>query len=166
MNIGERISLIREKENLNQEAFGKRINVTRSAISNYEKGTRNVMDRVISDICREFNINEEWLRYGTGEMTIEPDIFSLYEYAKQRGATDFDLEIVKAYFEMPKELREAIKEHFISKTLPQLRAKNENAATKEENTNSIDHEVEAYRQELMAESKGEILSVSEKREGA
>ncbi len=164
--MNTRFALIREKLGLTTRKFGERLNITGGAVTNMEKGTRGITERTISDVCREFNVNEEWLRNGTGEMFIEPNTFSLDEYAKQRGATDFDLEIVKAYFEMPKELREAIKEHFISKTLPQLRAKNENAATKEENTNSIDHEVEAYRKELMAESKGEILSVSEKREGA
>lgn len=169
MEMHERIKNVRKKNNMSQNEFAERLGVTRSVISNIELNRLAKPEQkasLIKLISKEFNVNEEWLLNGTGEMTIDPDTFSLDEYAKQRGATDFDLEIVKAYFEMPKELREAIKEHFISKTLPQLRAENENAATKEENPNSIDHEVEAYRQELIAEAKGEILSVSEKREGA
>lgn len=167
MNIGERIAIIREKVNLNQESFGKRINVTRSAISNYEKGTRNIMDRVISDICREFNVNEEWLRNGTGEIFVEPDTFSLDEYVKKRGASEFELSIMKAYFEMPEELRNGLINHFKSKILPGLRGNDESVATKAETFE--DHktkELEAYALELDAEQKGEISSASEKQEGA
>lgn len=68
MTINSRIIKLRKHLKLSQEEFGKKINVTRSAISNYEKGTRNIMTRVITDICREFNVNEEWLINGTGEM--------------------------------------------------------------------------------------------------
>ena len=69
--LNERLKIIRLKLKLTQDDFAKKINVTRSAISNYEKGTRNIMNRVIADICREFNVNEEWLRHGTGEMFIQ-----------------------------------------------------------------------------------------------
>lgn len=69
--MNERLKIIRLKLKLTQDDFAKKINVTRSAISNYEKGTRNIMNRVISDICREFNVNQEWIRHGTGEMFIQ-----------------------------------------------------------------------------------------------
>ena len=69
--MNERLKIIRLKLKLTQDDFAKKINVTRSAISNYEKGTRNIMNRVIADICREFNVNEEWIRHGTGEMFIQ-----------------------------------------------------------------------------------------------
>ncbi len=165
MKIGERITILRKHLNLNQDDFGSKINVTRSAVSNYEKGTRNIMDRVISDICREFNVNEDWLRNGTEPMFIESDVFSLDEYAKQKGATDFELEIIKAFFEMDPKIRKAATEQFKA-SLSKSSNDNELAATKEEVSNSIDAEVEAYRQELEAEAKGEILSASEKRKNA
>lgn len=68
MDISERIYLLRNELNLSQEAFGTRINVTKFSISSYEKGKNAVKDRVISDICREFNVNEDWLRTGEGDM--------------------------------------------------------------------------------------------------
>lgn len=164
MTIAERISMLRKELNLNQEDFGKKINVTRSAISNYEKGLRNVMDRVISDICREFSVNEEWLRNGTEPMFIEPNTFSLDEFLKQKNATDIEIDIIKTYFNMPEDLRNGLIDYFKNNILSNIR--NDLAATKEENINSIDYEVEAYRKELEAELKGEILSVSEKPKGA
>ncbi|NFE83368.1 helix-turn-helix domain-containing protein [Clostridium botulinum] len=161
--MGERITILRKHLNLNQDDFGSKINVTRSAVSNYEKGTRNIMDRVISDICREFNVNEDWLRNGTKPMFIEPDTFSLDEYVKQKGATDFELEIIKSFFEMDPEIRKAATEQFKASLLSKLANNNELAATKEESFEDYKKkELEAYALELEAESKGEISSASEK----
>lgn len=64
--IEDRILMIREKLELSQEEFGERIGVTKSTISLLERKLRNPSERVIRDICREFNINEEWLRNGKG----------------------------------------------------------------------------------------------------
>lgn len=118
MTIGERISLLRKSLGLNQEEFGKRINVTRSAVSNYEKGLRNIMDRVISDICREFYVNEEWLRNGEGLMFKEEDTFSLDDYLIQNNCTEKEMLIItsfiKAYMKFPVELRDAFIEEVIS----------------------------------------------------
>lgn len=67
----ERIKEIRKKRNLTQQAFADRLRITRNNVAGYEAGTRNPSDAVISLICREFNVNEDWLRNGTGEMFIE-----------------------------------------------------------------------------------------------
>ncbi|MBT2157051.1 helix-turn-helix domain-containing protein [Clostridioides difficile] len=47
--------------------FGSKVKLSRSQISCYEKGIRDATDRSIKDICREFDINENWLRFGEGE---------------------------------------------------------------------------------------------------
>ncbi|MPM10414.1 hypothetical protein SDC9_56746 [bioreactor metagenome] len=164
IEVGERISELRKNLNLSQEDFGKKINVTRSAVSNYEKGLRNIMDRVIFDICREFNVNEDWLRNGTGKMFVEEDTFSLDGFAKSKGATDFDIALIKYYFEFPKDLRDALKKHFETNILPDLKSKNEITATEETVASSIEYEVESYRAELVAEQKGETYLVSENSE--
>lgn len=66
MEQGERIKTIRKSLKLTMEQFGKRIGVTKSTISNIENGNRNATDHMIKSICREFNINEDWLRTGAG----------------------------------------------------------------------------------------------------
>lgn len=64
-----RIKQIRKDSKLTQAEFGERIGVKGNTITNYENGLRNPTAAVILSICREFNINEEWLRTGKGEMS-------------------------------------------------------------------------------------------------
>ena len=66
--MNERIKELRIALNLTQDAFAKRLGVKRNTIGNYETGNRIPSDQSIFSICREFNVNEEWLRNGTGEM--------------------------------------------------------------------------------------------------
>lgn len=71
--MNERIRKLRKHLDLTQQEFADRLSVKRGAIANYEIGRNEPTDSVISLICREFNVNEEWLRSGTGEMFIELD---------------------------------------------------------------------------------------------
>ena len=66
--MNERISLIRKQVGLTQEKFADRIGLTKNFVWMIEKGQRIPSDRTISDICREFGVNETWLRTGAGEM--------------------------------------------------------------------------------------------------
>ena len=64
----ERIKELRLALGMSGEKFGSRIGVSRSAVSKIEKGIVKATEQMILAICREFNVNEEWLRNGTGEM--------------------------------------------------------------------------------------------------
>ncbi len=66
--MNERVKELRSALGLSAEKFGGKIGVTRSAISKMELGVCNISEQSIISICREFNVNEEWLRNGTGEM--------------------------------------------------------------------------------------------------
>lgn len=69
--IGDRIKEIRTALKLNQIDFGKRLNLSQSAVANYEKNVRVPIDAVILSICREFSVSEAWLRTGEGEPFVE-----------------------------------------------------------------------------------------------
>lgn len=66
----QRIHEIRTTLNLTLEKFGKRLGVTKVAISNIEKGNRNLTEQMRKAICREYSVNELWLTSGQGEMFI------------------------------------------------------------------------------------------------
>lgn len=66
--MNERIKELRSVLGLSAEKFGSRIGVTRSAISKMELGVSGVSEQSILSICREFGVNEEWLRTGNGSM--------------------------------------------------------------------------------------------------
>lgn len=69
--MNERIKELRKALQLNQTEFGIRIGVKQTTIAGYENGSRFPLDTVISSICREFDVNEDWLRNGEGEMLIK-----------------------------------------------------------------------------------------------
>lgn len=66
--MNERLKELRKSLNLTQQAFADRIGIARGNIGAYEVGKNAPSDAVISLICKEFNVSEEWMRYGTGDM--------------------------------------------------------------------------------------------------
>lgn len=71
--MNERLKQLRDHLELTQEEFGKRIGSARNTIANYETGNRVPSNAILLSICREFNVNETWLRTGNGEMFNEMD---------------------------------------------------------------------------------------------
>ena len=73
MEQGKRVREVRKTLNLTLEKFGEKVGVTKQTVSRIENGVNNLTDQMCKSICREFNINEEWLRNGEGEMFLDPD---------------------------------------------------------------------------------------------
>ena len=71
--MNDRIREIRKVLGLTQESFGKTLGVKKSAISQIENGVNNLSDQMIKAICREFSVNEDWLRDGTGKPFVVPE---------------------------------------------------------------------------------------------
>ena len=63
----DRIAQVRKQAGINQTDFAEKLSLTKNYISLIENGNRIPSDRTITDICREFNVNEVWLRTGEGE---------------------------------------------------------------------------------------------------
>ena len=70
LSLGEKIKKLRKELDLTQREFGERIGIKGNTIAQYELGRNEPIDAVISLICREFGVNENWLRDGTGEMFV------------------------------------------------------------------------------------------------
>lgn len=69
--IAERISWLIVDKGYTKTAFAKKINVSQPFISQVVTGTASPSDRTIADICREYDVNEDWLRTGRGDPYIQ-----------------------------------------------------------------------------------------------
>jgi transcriptional regulator with XRE-family HTH domain len=67
----ERLKQLRKTLDLTQQEFADKLKVPRNTIGGYEVGKSNPSDAAVNNICNIFNVNEEWLRTGNGEMFIE-----------------------------------------------------------------------------------------------
>lgn len=73
MTEGDRIKAVRLSEGLSQEKFGAKIKISGASVSLLESGRNNASEQTRSLICTEFNVNEQWLRTGQGEMKYPQD---------------------------------------------------------------------------------------------
>lgn len=71
MGIGDRVRQIRDDQKMTQEEFANRIGIKRPSVASIETNVREPSNPVVTMICREFNVNETWLRTGEGEMYIQ-----------------------------------------------------------------------------------------------
>ena len=69
--MNERLKKLRKTLDLTQQEFADRLQIKRNTVATYEAGKSNPSDAAVSLICREFNVNEDWLRTGEGEMFIQ-----------------------------------------------------------------------------------------------
>lgn len=113
----ERIRKLRKFLDLTQQEFADKIGMKRNTVANYETGRNDPSASVISLICREFNVNEEWLRNGNGEMLIElseeEEIADLaYELLDPKGDTFYlaVLELIHTYKELTPDSKQVIRD--------------------------------------------------------
>lgn len=106
--MNTRVKEIRSILGLSGEKFGERLGVKRGAISNIENGNRNLTEQMLLSICREFNVNEKWLRTGEGEMFIKAKATFLSDVQRQFNLSDFEVNIIKSYLELDRSERESI----------------------------------------------------------
>lgn len=98
---------MRKELGLNQEKFGERLGVGKTAISKLEKGYNNLTEQMARSICREFNVNEDWLRTGEGDMFINyEDEQTELDYLIGKLASDgdaFKIKFIKFMLRQPDE---------------------------------------------------------------
>ena len=100
MDIFDRIIKVRSESKESQEKFAAKLGLSRNFINQVENKKKNVSDRTISDICREYNINEEWLRTGNGTMTIpiskDKEISRMLATVLKSDENDFKRRLISA----------------------------------------------------------------------
>lgn len=116
----ERIKAVRKEEKLTQTEFGERLGVKGNTVTGWETGLRTPSDAIITSICREFRINEHWLRTGEGKMEnpVDPD----------QELADFFAEVYQAPLDDPCRRVIAVLQR-INRNCPELFAEIVKAAT-------------------------------------
>lgn len=66
----DRFKELRKELNVTQQEFADKLKISRNFVAQIEIGSKVPSDRTIDDVCREFNVNEEWLRTGNGDMFV------------------------------------------------------------------------------------------------
>lgn len=163
MILGERIKKVRRDKDLTQYEFGKRIGIKANSVSLIESGNRNASDQVIISICREFNVNETWLRTGEGEMFVQrsrdDELASFVDELLAKESTDFRRRLVTALSRLNPEqwdVLEAVALELMKNSLPSpspepvLDAASEIAKLKRQNADLLSR-MEALEKEDEAE---------------
>lgn len=109
-DIMERIKELRKTLNLSQDAFGKKLGVTGTAVSRIEKGERSLTEQMALSICREFRVNYFWLTEGKGEIFAGTPGTVVEEIAEEYKLDDEDTKIIEKYLELSPEKRNVIKD--------------------------------------------------------
>lgn len=123
MTINERMRYFRKDVlHMNQTEFANSIGMKQTGVSYMERDGSTVTDQAIKATCSVHGIREEWLRAGEEPMYIQPATFSLDDFAKSKGATPLELEILKTYFELDPEIRKAAMAFFKKKLLSAVAA--------------------------------------------
>lgn len=111
MAQGERVNQIRKTLDLTLEKFGEKLGVQKSSISKIEKDRVALSDQMAKSICREYNVNYDYLMYGEGEMFDDLPQTIVDELCAQYNLNDFDKALVEMYVSLPTGSRERIKEY-------------------------------------------------------
>lgn len=124
--LHDRIKLLRKKLGLTQEKFGEKIGLKKNSISQIENGVNSLTEQLLLSICREFNVSEEWLRNGAGEMfnpIPEEDEVALYVGELLQPDNPFAgliVEIMHTYSQLDSKSQDVLKE-FSSKLMDNLK---------------------------------------------
>lgn len=110
MTQGERVREIRKALNLTLEKFGMKLGVGKQAISKIEKGENSLTDQMAISICREYNVNYDYLMNGEGEMFDTLPQTILEELCKQYDLDGFDKILLEMYLEMTGSQRDVLKQ--------------------------------------------------------
>ena len=106
--MNERIKVLRKELGLTLEKFGEHIGVTKMTISRIENGKTTVTEQMFKSICLEFNVNEEWLRNGSGDIFIEKNTVNIDEFIINNNITKTEIELVKSYLLLSLEQRQSL----------------------------------------------------------
>ena len=108
----DRIREVREHFGLSMEKFGSRIGIGKASISLLESGKNNPSVQTIALICREFGVNEQWLRTGEGEMFEQTRESVLDRLAAEYSLDKEQVSVIEAFLDLDAKDRESVLKYF------------------------------------------------------
>lgn len=114
MVLNERLKKVRKHLGLTQEELGTKIGLTKSGISAIESGDRAVNDKHIKLLNAAFNVNENWLRTGEGDMFLESDGTVIAQLVDEFHLDEIDRLILESYVKLSEESRKSVKEYVMN----------------------------------------------------
>lgn len=115
--MNERLKTIRKHFKLSQEEFGKRIGLTKQAISKLENGENAITESNIILICREYGINFTWLKDGIGDMESDFKTSILDDLVEEYNLDEVDRQIVENYMRLDQASKKVLKDYLKSLTI-------------------------------------------------
>lgn len=126
--MNTRFKGLRKHLKLTTEAFSEKLGIASSTVTNIETGRRNPSNQLITSICREFNVNEVWLRTGEGEMfndiSREEEIARFIGSLMKDSSESFKKSLILALSQLP-EASWAVLEDFVNKIYDEYRNKDD-----------------------------------------
>lgn len=127
-DMQNRFKQLRQALNLSQEEFANKLGLTRGAIANIELGRTEAKPLFISLVCKEFNVNEQWLRTGEGEMfndiSREEEITRFVGKLMKDSSDNFKKSLILALSQLPEESW-LVLEDFVNRIYDEYRNKDE-----------------------------------------
>lgn len=145
MTQGERVKSLRKALNMTLAQFGKKLGVGNTAISKIEHDENALTEQMSKLICREFNVNSEWLATGNGEMFTDLPQTILDEICLQYDLDDFERGLITEYLKLSPRDRQVLKNY--------IRSVVDHVDDTDDIQARIDKEVEAYRRELELQAR-------------
>lgn len=111
MTQGERVREIRKALNLTMDKFGEKLGIKKGAVSAIETNRNSLTDQTALLICREYNVNYDYLMSGEGEMFSDLPKTIIDELCKQFDCDDLDRSLIEEYLKLSSDDRKVLKKY-------------------------------------------------------
>ena len=110
----ERLKLVRKTLGLTQVQFSQKLGMSQPGYSQIEKGIRNITNIIVKSVCKSFNVDENWLRTGEGEMFVQTEESMFDDFKKKYNLSDAECEVAKYFLRLDAEQRKTILDHIVN----------------------------------------------------
>ena len=111
--VKNRIKKLRHELDLTQQKFADRLGVKRNTVGQWECGVNSITDQTVTAICREFKVNEKWLRSGTGDMFVPDPSSELDALAEKYHLSAADQTLIEKYVNLKPNSRKAVMDFIV-----------------------------------------------------